>query len=267
MTFYPITAAEQLHQKLQAKTVCVGAAISLMEPAIVEIICGAGYDFLWIDTEHSAIDHPVLNNHIRAAAITQTPVIVRIPWTHPGRVKAVLDMGAAGILFPLSKAVPDVEAAIAACRYPPAGSRGYGPLRANAYERRAADYLARANDALHVWIQVEQIELVEQFDAVLQVEGISAFYMGWNDLAASMGLPGQRNHPDVIAAGNSAIDKAIAAGIPVVMGAPSDEGRFAEIVAKGVTAFTGGGDVAFIAQMSIERHAYVHKFFEEQAKG
>lgn len=266
MTLYPITAAEQLQQMLRAQTVCVGAAVSLLEPAIVEIICGAGYDFLWIDTEHSAIDHPALNNHIRAAAITQTPVIVRIPWAHPGRVKAVLDMGAAGILFPLSKTVADVEAAIAACRYPPAGNRGYGPLRANAYERRAADYLARANDALHVWIQIEQIELVEQFDAVVQVEGISAFYMGWNDLAASMGLPGQRNHPDVIAAGNTAIDKAIAAGIPVIMGAPGDEARFAEMVAKGVTAFTGGGDVAFIAQMATAREAYVRKFVDEHVK-
>ncbi len=266
MISYPLDAASRLRQRLTDGSVCVGATISMMEPTITEIICGAGYDFLWIDTEHSSIDHPVLNSHIRAAAITQTPVIVRIPWSHPGRVKAVLDMGAAGILFPLSKTVSDVEQAVATCLYPPAGIRGYGPLRANDYERQASDYLARANEALHVWIQVEQIELVEQIDEVLKVPGITAFYMGWNDLAASMGLPGERNHPDVRAAGDSVIEKATASGIPVVMGAPSNEDQFAALIAKGVRAFSGGGDVNFVARMSEQRINYIRKFIAGQGQ-
>ncbi|MEO1444282.1 MAG: aldolase/citrate lyase family protein, partial [Chloroflexota bacterium] len=114
MTVYPLDAAERLHQRLTDDSVCVGVNISITEPTITEIICGAGYDFLWIDAEHSSIDLPVLNNHIRAAAITQTPVVVRVQWNHPGLVKAVLDMGATGVLFPLAKTVADVEQAIAA---------------------------------------------------------------------------------------------------------------------------------------------------------
>ena len=107
-----------------------GTLLCIGDPTVTEIISQAGFDVLWIDTEHSPISGITLQNTLIAARAGGTPAWVRIPWNDPVLAKPVLDMGADGIIFPYIRTLEDAERAVAACEYPPRGVRGYGPMKA-----------------------------------------------------------------------------------------------------------------------------------------
>ena len=99
-----------------------------------------GFDFIWIDMEHTPTDHQVLMNHLIAAKAGGTDSIVRIPWNDPIMVKRVLDMGPNGILFPTINTVEELDLAMRSTLYPPEGNRGFGPIRAVNYALMDQEY-------------------------------------------------------------------------------------------------------------------------------
>jgi 4-hydroxy-2-oxoheptanedioate aldolase len=126
--------------------------------------------------------------------------LVRIPWNTGENVKRVLDLGAWGIVFPMTNSAAEAEAAVAAAKYPPRGHRSVGgSLAAMAFGAESAEYYARANDETMVIIQMEHIRAVEHADEILRVPGIDAVFIGPTDLSASMGKTpsGDAADPDV----------------------------------------------------------------------
>ena len=120
-------------EKLYASDPLIGTVIGLCDPCISEMIGQNGYDFLWIDTEHSAMDYHTLLMHIIAAKAGGSASIVRIPWNEPYLAKRVLEMGPDGIIIPQVSGAEDVRRAMKSCLYPPEGERGFGPRRACKY--------------------------------------------------------------------------------------------------------------------------------------
>ena len=206
-----------------------------------------GFDFLIIDTEHGAWNIESLQTALMGLTGTNTVPIVRVPWNDQVMIKQVLDVGAEGILAPMVRTVAEAEALVAACRYPPAGRRGLGPRRASNYYRDVQDYLARANDAIFVMPQIEDIATVDDLDAFLAVPGIDAVAIGPNDMSGTAGVFPDRRHPTIEAAVDKICRTGAARGIPVCLGINTPVSEQREWVAKGVRLLTVTSDIELVA--------------------
>ena len=205
-----------LKEKMSSGRVCLGTHISLYDPSITELLGNVGYDYLWIDTEHTTIDLQTLQMHLIAARASGTAAIVRVPCVDQVRVKPVLEMGPDGIVFPQVNSYELAKTAVEACMYPPKGNRGFGPRRAIQYGRISLDdYYSSVDDDLLKLLQVENISAVEDFERILTVPGIDGFIIGPCDLSASMGHFNDLHHPEVIESMKFVIGKSHEAGIPI----------------------------------------------------
>jgi 4-hydroxy-2-oxoheptanedioate aldolase len=176
----------------------IGLWSSLSSSYTVEVIAGAGYDWILLDMEHSPNDLESLLIQLQAAAPYPTTPIVRVPWNDMVTVKRVLDVGAQSLLFPYVQNAAEAKAAVANTRYPPAGVRGVaGTTRATRFGR-IKDYARRAHEEICVLVQVETKSALDQLEAICAVEGVDGVFIGPADLHASMGYPGETANPAVL---------------------------------------------------------------------
>jgi 2-keto-3-deoxy-L-rhamnonate aldolase RhmA len=183
----------RLPSLLKQGKVALGAWITIGNPEVVEMLSLLGFDWLLFDMEHAPLDYQLLEHMLMAVRGDATP-LVRVPLNDPVYVKRVLDLGPAGVLFPLVSTADDARRAVASTRYPPRGVRGVGPRRAASYGLRTEEYFERAEEVLVV-AQVETREAVENIHDILAVEGVSAFFVGPNDLSFSYGCRSWREEP------------------------------------------------------------------------
>jgi len=139
----------------------VGCFLGLGSPHVAELLAHAGYDWLVLETEHSAVDIAQVEHMMMAVQNTNTIPIVRVPTAEPIGIQRALDAGARGILVPMVRTAADVQAVVDCTRYPPDGKRGFGPLRASGYFRQGEEYFRTANDNLLVSIILETKEAVD----------------------------------------------------------------------------------------------------------
>jgi 2-keto-3-deoxy-L-rhamnonate aldolase RhmA len=240
------TAMQRFRVKMDAGTFCLGPSISMTDPSVTEALCESA-DFVWLDLEHSPIGIETLQAHLIAARAGNTAAVVRIPTFDVGWIKRVLDTGAPGIIIPQIHSAEDARNVVAACRYPLAGQRGYGPRRASNYGRDAGiDYLKRANEQVFVCVQIETAEALRDADAIIAVPGLDSIVVGPNDLSGAMGLPGEPNHPRVIEAMRGVVTKARKAGKYVGMGMAPNEDNALQAAELGVQWLQCGGDYSYM---------------------
>lgn len=144
--------AERLAQKMKKGGFAVGFAVTLAEPALSEMAGCAGYDFVFVDAEHSPLDRRDVFQHIMAAQGAGAAALVRVRAAEPAMIKAILDMGPDGVIFPFVHNADTARLAVAACTYPDGpyqGMRGQGPMRAVRYGfGEEAAYLAAPENYL-----------------------------------------------------------------------------------------------------------------------
>ena len=187
-----------LQEKLRKGEVALGTHISLNDSQITELIGNIGFDYLWIDTEHTSITLELVLQHLIAARASRTSAIVRVPWNDPVRVKPILEMGPDGIVFPQVNSYEEALVAVRSCMYPPKGNRGFGPRRAIEFGNKDInEYFKSVDDQLLKLIQIENIHAIEDLDRTLTIDEIDAFILGPCDLAASMGKIGQWKDKEV----------------------------------------------------------------------
>jgi len=190
---------EALIKKLENKEMIYGTLICIGDMTVTECISSVGFDLLWIDCEHTPISGVTLQNSLIAAHSGGTPAWVRIPWNDPVLAKPVLDMGADGIIFPYVRSADDARRAVAACEYPPAGVRGFGPMRASMYgEVPQMEFVTKTYRECRRVIQIEHIDAVNDLENIVKVDGVDAFIIGPNDLSGSLGMIGQVKAPEMI---------------------------------------------------------------------
>ena len=176
----------------------IGLWSSLSSNYSVEVIAGAGYDWLLLDCEHSPNDLESLLTQLQACAPYATAPVVRVPWNDMVNIKRVLDIGAQTLLIPYVCSAEEAKAAVAATRYPPAGVRGVaGTTRATRFGR-VKDYAKRAHEEICVLVQVETKPALDQLEAICAVDGVDGVFIGPADLHASMGYPGETSNPAVL---------------------------------------------------------------------
>jgi 2-dehydro-3-deoxyglucarate aldolase/4-hydroxy-2-oxoheptanedioate aldolase len=238
--------AIKFKDKLARGQVCLGTNITFRDPTVTEALSGL-CDFLWIDMEHNPLSLADVQGHIMATKGSDCCPIVRVPWNDPVLIKPVLDIGAAGIIVPLVQTADDVRRAVAACRYPPDGIRGFGPRRPSNYGQLGGpDFCRTMNETIISIAQIEHIRAVECIDDILGVPGLVSVVIGPNDLSGSMGLMGKPRHPDVLRAIETVIGKARKKGVYVGIGIGEDPDIVTEWIDKGVQWLSMGGDFTLL---------------------
>jgi 4-hydroxy-2-oxoheptanedioate aldolase len=186
-----------------------GTFVLLGEPALVEMIGYAGFDFVVIDTEHSGNTMEQVGTMVRAAELAGTTPVVRVTANSPEYILRALDAGAGGVLVPQVNTAAEAAAAVRAARYAPLGERGVaGVVRAARYGFISVpDYLTGANRENLVITQVEHMDAVRNLDSILAVEGVDGIFIGPADLSQSMGITGQFNNPGLRQTMHAVIEK------------------------------------------------------------
>ena len=182
---------------LRAGRAQIGLWSSLASNYSVEVIAGAGFDWLLLDTEHSPNDLESLLTQLQAAAPYPSHPVVRVPWNDMVAIKRVLDVGAQSLLVPYVSTAAEAAAAVSFVRYPPAGVRGVaGTTRASRFGR-VKDYAQRAHEEICLLVQVETQQALDNLEAICAVDGIDGVFIGPADLHASLGHAGEIAHPKV----------------------------------------------------------------------
>jgi 4-hydroxy-2-oxoheptanedioate aldolase len=182
---------------LKASTAQIGLWSSLSSNYSVEVIAGAGFDWLLLDTEHSPNDLESLLTQLQAAAPYATHPVVRVPWNDMVVIKRVLDIGAQSLLVPYVSTPEEAAAAVSHVRYPPSGVRGVaGTTRASRFGR-VKDYAKRAHEEICLLVQLETQHALDNLEAICAVEGIDGVFIGPADLHASLGHTGEIANPKV----------------------------------------------------------------------
>ena len=184
-------------QALKAGKAQIGLWSSLSSSYTVEVIAGAGFDWLLLDMEHSPNDLESVLGQLQAAAPYPAHPVVRVPWNEMVTMKRVLDIGAQSLLVPYVCSAEEAAAAVLHVRYPPGGVRGVaGTTRATRFGR-IQDYARHAQDELCLLVQVETRGALDNLEAICAVDGIDGVFIGPADLHASLGYPGETANPEV----------------------------------------------------------------------
>jgi 2-keto-3-deoxy-L-rhamnonate aldolase RhmA len=184
-------------------------------PEVSIVYAAAGFDFVFIDMEHTCFTLETVADMIRVAQSAGIVPLVRVPQAEYARVARVLDCGAQGIIVPRVNTRRQVEEIVSWTRYPPLGIRGFASTPAQTdNEPIAADaFIAAAHEHTLVVIQIERQEALDNLEAMLGGGGVDVACLGLLDLSVDLGIPGRVHHPRMVAAVERIIDVAERTGV------------------------------------------------------
>lgn len=182
----------QFKERVLRKEKLAGTIVSLTDPSNAEIFGTVGYDFVWIDMEHTAIGYSEALAHMNACRASGTAAVVRVPQNDLTATKKILDMGPEGIIFPMVRSAEEADALISMTLYPPRGTRGFGPMRAIGYgDTDAKAYTDEGHLDLCRFIQIEHIDCIRALPEIVKNPYIDGYIFGPNDLSGSLGCMGE----------------------------------------------------------------------------
>ncbi|NPV54954.1 MAG: hypothetical protein HPY71_15815 [Firmicutes bacterium] len=193
----------KIKQALRNGEVVIGTMVSeVRTPAIAQMMATAGYQFIFIDMEHSAFNMETVQDMILACRAAGIQSIVRTPGMERCSLSRPLDAGSDGILVPQVETREEVEAIVRETRYYPLGERGCALRRLHSDYRKVdtVEYTGHANEEALVVIQIESERAIEHLDELVNIQGVDAAFIGPNDMSQSYGIPGQIKHPKMVAA-------------------------------------------------------------------
>lgn len=238
-----------LKELLDGGKVALGAQLRLGSPAIAELFGSAGFDWIVIDTEHAPQTPVSVQTQLQGAGCTDTTPIVRAAKNDPDLIKLYLDMGAMGIIVPFINTPEEAELGARACRYPPTGTRGWGPHRAARYGFNAEAYTAEIDDQVMYIPIIESAEAVANIDAIIAVSGVDSFLIGPVDLSISLGVPFDYESTEFQVATQTVLEAAHRAGKPAgmgVYGSAFDPASTIRHIEAGFRLILVGGDEPFL---------------------
>ncbi len=197
---------QQLRERLHSGKTILGTLIVSPSPRWPEAVQSCGLDFVFIDTEHIALDRSQLSWMCQAYTALGLPAIVRIPSPDPYSATMVLDGGAAGVIAPYVESPQQVQALRGAVKMRPIkGQRLERMLDGGPIEPELDKYLRTTAESRLLIVNIESIPAIESLDDILAVPGLDAVLIGPHDLTCSLGIPEQYDHPEFLAAFQSQI--------------------------------------------------------------
>lgn len=214
---------------------------------VTQAIAAAGADFVIIDQEHAPASLETVHAMIAATQGTDCAPFVRVPEIAEAPVKQALDMGAEGICFPLVRSAADAARAVKTLRYPPAGRRGWGPFIAHSrWGTSLFDYASTASDAIVCMLLIETRDAVADIEAIIATPGIDCIVIAGFDLSTDLGVSGQFDHPDFLAATARIEVAALSARMP--MGTSGLDRRQTEAAIARGHRLIAGFDILWLKQ-------------------
>lgn len=217
--------AGEIRGKLSDGIPSIGTWLQLPSPDVAEIMADCGYDWVCVDMEHGSFGADSLPGMFRAIQCGGSAPFARLPAAEKVWIKAALEAGATGLIFPMIESARQLEQAIDLATYPghdpwraqgaPGESRGVGFCRANAFGKRFDDYLAASDSNIFLAAQIEHINAVRDIDAILAHSRLDAIMVGPYDLSGSMGLTGRFDAPEFQSALNAIATACRQRGIPM----------------------------------------------------
>jgi len=186
-----------LKEKLRNRENTIGSWITIGHQAIIDILAEAGFDWLTIDLEHTAIDLNELQVLIGFIQSHGMAALVRVSKNEEVIIKRALDAGADGVIVPMVCSKEDAQRAVSFAKYPPAGKRGVGLNRAQRYGFGFEEYKNWVEQHMVVIAQIEHVEGVNNIEEIIQTKGIDCIIIGPYDLSGSLGIPGNFDEPMV----------------------------------------------------------------------
>lgn len=236
----------KVREKVLAGEPTIGCFLGLGSPNVAELMGHAGFDWLVIETEHNSLDSAEIEHVLMAIGNTEAVPLVRVPSSNPVFIQRALDMGAMGIVVPFVKTPEEAEAIVRATRFPPHGTRSWGPLRASNYTLDNEDYLRRANDNMLVVLILETKEAVDNLDQIAAVPGVDVLNLGPWDLSLSLGLdPRELPHSEIDTITDRAVELSRQHDIVVGAGCGSPE-DVQPLLARGVRFISYGPDYGLL---------------------
>ena len=238
---------DNLLNKFKKNKRVIGTSISSIDPQISGALACAGYDLIWIDTEHSILERRDVFNHIVEVQSFDIPALVRVPWNDPVFVKPYLDMGCDGLIFPMISSAREAKNAIESITYPPNGIRGYGPLRANNYGFDTS-YVNHARENTLCFLQIESTDAVNDINNICAIHGVNALLIGAMDLSASLGRLGDFKNAEYISSVKRIIKAADNTGITVGCCVPNRLEDLHFYLDLGIGFLLVEGDISMLAR-------------------
>jgi len=186
-----------LKEAIKEGKVVLGPFMKFTDPAAVEIMGFAGFDFVIIDAEHGPISMESAQNMIRAAESVNITPIIRVGSNDESLILRALDVGAQGIEIPQINSRSDAVRAVKSVKYSPQGERGVCRYvrAANYSSMNKFKYFKSANEETMIIAHIEGVEGINNLNEILSVSGIDVIFIGPYDLSQSLGIPGEVNHP------------------------------------------------------------------------
>ena len=189
-----------LKKTLNEGKIVFGPFMKFTDPAVVEIMGFAGFDFVIIDAEHGPISIQDAQNMIRAAETANITPIIRVSSNDEALILRALDIGAQGIEIPQINSKSQAIKAVRSVKYAPQGERGVCRYvrAANYSSMDRFKYFKSANEETMIIAHIEGVEGINNLDEILSVPGIDVIFIGPYDLSQSLGIPGEVNNPLVM---------------------------------------------------------------------
>lgn len=224
----------------------VGITISTTCVEIAAQAAEMGFDFLWIEMEHSPITLETARNMILATRGSRAMPFIRVPVNELWTAKRVMDMGALGVIFPFVSTADSAKLAAEACKYPSAGRRGSGAGLATFRWPAPGGYYDFADENIVVVTNIEEASAIDNIDAIAATPGIDVLFVGVSDLSFSYGLRGKQDDPLM----HRALEKVVraaqregkAVGRPLV-----SAGQYQGFVDQGFTFFQAQTELNLLA--------------------
>jgi 4-hydroxy-2-oxoheptanedioate aldolase len=240
----------KVKQKVQAGELVFGFVCRTLSPTVVELVGLSGFDFVWLDMEHTSASFETIEDLCRAADAAGIESLVRVPDKSPSSISRVLETGVSIVNVPHVEDRGQAEAIVEAARYAPAGQRGFcATTRGTRYgfDGNARETFAAANERTMIMVQIESGKGVENCAEICAVAGVDAVFVGLADLSQSLGVSGQLDHSDVVASARSVLATARKAGKVGAMLVDTFEDA-TRWVAEGARIFPCGVDVPTIGK-------------------
>lgn len=240
--------AHSIREMMRSGQATVGSWLQFPSADVAEALSACGYDWVAVDMEHGAFTRALLPDVFRAIERGGALPFARVAEADMRSLKAALDSGAQGIIFPMIESREQLDRAISSCLYPDGGgARGVGYSRANLYGRDFDAYREGAARDVLLVAQIEHVRAVQALDEILTHPRLDAIMVGPYDLSGSLGLTGQFDHPDFTAT----MDRINAAcrRHGMIMGAhvvQPDPAQLARCVADGYRFIAYGIDAVFL---------------------
>ena len=224
--------------------------------ASAAVVAEAGFDAVTLDLQHGTAGLEDVG--AIAAAIERAGAVpfVRLRWNDPGLVMRALDLGARGVICPMVDSREQAEAFVRACRYPPLGSRSYGPIHGASGAGR--EQTERANEEVLAFAQIETVEGLAAVAEIAATPGLDGLYVGPADLSLTMSLESFADlaDPAMLHALDAVVAAAQAAGIVPGIHAPGAE-RASAMIERGFRFVGAAGDADLLAAATAEALEHV----------